>query len=72
MAQISLAWMLYEKDFIVPIPGMRKVERFEENFGACDVELSKAEYNEIESKLSKIEIHGNRTDEDIAKLYMNN
>jgi aryl-alcohol dehydrogenase-like predicted oxidoreductase len=72
LAQISLAWMLYKKDFIVPIPGMRKVERFKENFGSSDIVLSEEEYNEIESKLSKIEIHGNRTDEDIAKLYMNN
>jgi aryl-alcohol dehydrogenase-like predicted oxidoreductase len=29
-AQISLAWMLYKKDFIVPIPGSRKLERIEE------------------------------------------
>ncbi|WP_371371138.1 aldo/keto reductase [Sporomusa aerivorans] len=68
-AQISLAWMLYKKDFIVPIPGMRKVERFKENLGACDEILSEEEYNAIEFELTKIEIHGNRTDEDIAKLY---
>lgn len=68
-AQVSLAWMLHKKGFIVPIPGMRKVERFQENFGACDVVLSETEFAEIEAELAKIEIHGNRTDEDIAKLY---
>jgi aryl-alcohol dehydrogenase-like predicted oxidoreductase len=26
-AQISLAWMLHKNDFIVPIPGSRKLER---------------------------------------------
>lgn len=67
-AQISLAWMLHKKDFIVPIPGMRRDERIMENFGAAEVELTKSELEQIEAELSKIEIHGNRTDADIAKL----
>ncbi len=67
-AQISLAWMLHKKDFIVPIPGMRKMERIRENLGAADVLLTAVEFERIESALAKIEIHGNRTDEDIAKL----
>lgn len=67
-AQISLAWMLHKKDFIVPIPGSRKIERIEENFEAANVELTDAEYARIEAELEKIEIHGNRTDEDLAKL----
>jgi aryl-alcohol dehydrogenase-like predicted oxidoreductase len=70
-AQISLAWMLHKKDFIVPIPGARKPERIQENLSAADVELTDNEFNQIEAELAKIEIHGNRTDEDIAKLrYM--
>jgi aryl-alcohol dehydrogenase-like predicted oxidoreductase len=68
-AQISLAWMLHKKDFIVPIPGMRSVERIEENLGAADVALTEDEFVQIEAELAKIEIHGNRTDKDIAKLY---
>lgn len=67
-AQISLAWMLHKKDFIVPIPGMRKIERIKENLGAAAVELTQEEYRQIENELSKITIYGNRTDEDIAKL----
>lgn len=67
-AQISLAWMLHKEDFIVPIPGMRKDERVKENLGAADVELTDEEYRLLEAELGKIEIHGNRTDEDIAKL----
>ena len=66
-AQISLAWMLHKK-FIVPIPGMRKLERIEENLGAADVQLTDDEVARIEAALTRIEIHGNRTDEDIAKL----
>jgi aryl-alcohol dehydrogenase-like predicted oxidoreductase len=68
-AQISLAWMLAKEDFIAPIPGSRKRERIEENLGAAEVELSASELEQIETELAKIAIHGNRTDEDIAKLY---
>jgi aryl-alcohol dehydrogenase-like predicted oxidoreductase len=67
-AQISLAWMLHKGNFIVPIPGMRKLERIEENLGAADVDLTAEEFARIEAELAKIEIHGNRTDADIAKL----
>lgn len=68
-AQISLAWMLAKEPFIVPIPGARKMQRIEENLGASDVELTLGELEALETELAKIEIHGNRTDEDIAKLY---
>jgi aryl-alcohol dehydrogenase-like predicted oxidoreductase len=68
-AQISLAWMLHKNDFIVPIPGMRSEARFSENFGAAEIVLSEQEFQDIEKTLARIEIHGNRTDEDIAKLY---
>lgn len=67
-AQISLAWMLHKKDFIVPIPGSRKLERIQENLGAAEVNLTDEEFTRIEAELAEIEIHGNRTDEDIAKL----
>jgi aryl-alcohol dehydrogenase-like predicted oxidoreductase len=68
LAQISLTWMLHKKDFIVPIPGARKPERIQENLSAADVDLTDNEFNQIEAELARIEIHGNRTDEDISKL----
>ncbi len=67
-AQIALAWMLHKKACIVPIPGSKTPERIQENLGAADVELTDAEFNQIEAELANIEIHGNRTDEDIMKL----
>lgn len=67
-AQISLAWMLHKKDFIVPIPGMRKEERITENLEAADVRLTEKEFASLEGALATITIHGNRTDEDIAQL----
>jgi len=70
-AQISLAWILHKKDFIVPIPGSRKLHRIEENLGAADVSLTDEEFNQLETELSKIEIHGDRKDEDLEKLNVN-
>lgn len=67
-AQLALAWLLHKKDFIVPIPGMRKDQRMAENFGAADVVLSPEELAEIDKALGKIAIHGDRKDSDIVKL----
>jgi aryl-alcohol dehydrogenase-like predicted oxidoreductase len=49
-AQISLAWMLHKKDFIVPIPGSRTPERIQENLSAADVELTDNQFNQIETE----------------------
>lgn len=59
-AQISLAWVLAQKSWIVPIPGTRKLERLEENLGAVDVELTTQELSDLKEALSKIEISGDR------------
>ena len=67
MAQISLAWMLKKSPVIIPIPGMRTDARIEENLSSVNVELTDDEYNQLENELSKITIHGNRTDKDIIE-----
>ena len=56
------------KNFIVPIPGMRKDERIKENLGAAEITLTDAEYNRLTDELNKLKIYGDRKDEDIAKL----
>lgn len=50
-AQISLAWMLCKKPWIVPIPGTRKAARMRENLGAADVELTEAEVHAVDEAL---------------------
>lgn len=52
-AQISLAWMLHKKDFIVPIPGARKAERIQENLNAASVELTDNEFRELTLEAKK-------------------
>lgn len=55
-AQISLAWMLGKKPYIVPIPGSRKAERIKENFGAAEVVLTADEVRAIDEKLDSMEM----------------
>lgn len=55
-AQISLAWMLGKKPYIVPIPGARKAERLKENAGAAEVSLSPAEVEAIDKALDGMEM----------------
>jgi aryl-alcohol dehydrogenase-like predicted oxidoreductase len=48
-AQVSLAWLLVQKPFIVPIPGTRGVDHLRENLRAIDVQLMPADLREIET-----------------------
>lgn len=50
-AQISLAWMMCKRPWIVPIPGTRKLCRLKENIGAADIQLSAKEVEHIDSAL---------------------
>lgn len=59
-AQIALAWVLAQQDWIVPIPGTTKIHRLEENLGAIDIDLSAENLEEIASALSKVNLHGSR------------
>ena len=53
-AQISLAWMMAKKPWIVPIPGTRKLDRLEENMKAAEVRLSEEEVRQIDQMLDTI------------------
>lgn len=55
-AQISMAWMLCKKPYIVPIPGTRKAERLKENAGAADVKLTAQEVKALDDALSAMEM----------------
>lgn len=59
-AQISLAWIMAKKPWMVAIPGTTKLAHLEENLRAADVQLTTAEVLEIETALSRFEIIGDR------------
>lgn len=55
-AQISLAWMLCKKPYIVPIPGTRKSQRMLENAGAADILLTEEQVHKLDSALDSMEM----------------
>lgn len=55
-AQISLAWILCKKPYLVPIPGSRKAERLQENADAADVILSAGEVAALDEALDAMEM----------------
>ena len=64
MAQISMAWMLHKYPNCVPIPGSKNQERILENLGAWNVELSDAEFLEMEAVLNACTVYGHRGSEE--------
>lgn len=67
-AQISLAWLLAQKPWIVPIPGTTKIHRLKENIGSAAVTLSVNDLKEIAEAVSLIEVRGARYPEKFQKL----
>jgi aryl-alcohol dehydrogenase-like predicted oxidoreductase len=67
-AQVALAWLLAQKPWIVPIPGTTKLQRFEENIGAVQLDLTSDDLTEIDREASKIEVQGERLPEAVLKM----
>lgn len=59
-AQISLAWLLAQKPWIVPIPGTTEMSHMLQNIGADNVKFTKAELMEFNIQLDTIPIVGER------------
>lgn len=53
-AQLSLAWMMTKKPWIVPIPGTREYGRLLENAQAAEVELTEQEIKDIDQMLDTV------------------
>lgn len=65
-AQISLAWLLAQKPWIVPIPGTTKLHRLEENIGALDITLTDEDFAEINA--ANLHAEGERYPEKLMKM----
>jgi aryl-alcohol dehydrogenase-like predicted oxidoreductase len=67
-AQISLAWVLAQKPWRVPIPGTTTLERLEENIGATSLKLTPGEIHELDGILIKIPVVGNRYPAEVERM----
>jgi aryl-alcohol dehydrogenase-like predicted oxidoreductase len=59
-AQISLAWLLAQKPWIVPIPGTTQPSHLRDNLGATAVTFTPDELTAFTASLSRIEVQGAR------------
>jgi aryl-alcohol dehydrogenase-like predicted oxidoreductase len=66
--QIALAWLLAQKSWVVPIPGMDKVEYIEDNLKSLDVYLTPDDLGDIDDQMSKINLKGARLDEGLLAM----
>jgi len=67
-AQLSLAWLLAQKPFIVPIPGTSKVKHLQENIESTRLVLTPEDLKEIASALAGFEVHGGRMNEEQMRV----
>jgi aryl-alcohol dehydrogenase-like predicted oxidoreductase len=62
-AQLSLAWLMVQRPFIVPIAGTRSLKHLDENLGAIDLELTHQDLSDLAASFAKIKVHGGRMNE---------
>jgi aryl-alcohol dehydrogenase-like predicted oxidoreductase len=67
-AQLSLAWILAQKPWIVPIPGTTQMAHMQENIGADGVRLTVEEWQQFNSELETIQILGERLPEFVLQF----
>ena len=67
-AQVSLAWLLAQKPWIVPIPGTTNMAHMKQNIGADAVMLSNEEWQQFNNELANIEIVGARLPEFVLQF----
>ena len=51
VSQLALAWLLAQRDYIVPIPGTRSAQRVQENVAAADLQLTAEDLEQIHAIL---------------------
>jgi aryl-alcohol dehydrogenase-like predicted oxidoreductase len=68
VAQVALAWILHQGDFLVPIPGTYKIEHLESNAAAAEISLTAEELAAIEKIFPRTgAVAGTRHDYDRSK-----
>ena len=48
-AQVALAWVMAQREYVVPIPGTKTPKYLADNAGAAGVELSAADLAELDA-----------------------
>jgi len=67
-SQLALAWVLAQRNDIVPIPGTRRRSRLEENLKSLDIHLSDSDLQRIEKTFPRGVAAGQRYSEQMMQL----
>ncbi len=67
-AQLSLAWLLAQKPWIVPIPGTTNAAHMTENLGAASLSFTAHELQQLNADVAAIRIQGDRLPPAVAVL----
>lgn len=67
-AQVSLAWLLHKKLWIVPIPGTKSKNRLRENMSAAYVIMSEEDYTKLDEILDMYPVVGERYAESMERM----
>ncbi|MFN7027490.1 MAG: aldo/keto reductase [Pseudorhizobium sp.] len=67
-AQLALAWVLHRGDFIVPIPGARKIPHLEQNIAAAEIVLTPEEVTTLGELLAPEKFSGKRYSDAVAAM----
>lgn len=66
--QIALAWLLAQREWMVPIPGTRRISRLDENLGATEIELSGDDLAELDRASAAVDLTGDRYPEAMQRM----
>lgn len=58
--QLCLAWIMFQGEDFIPIPGTKSIKYLDENFAAKDVVVTAEDDKEIRAVLKTIQIAGER------------
>lgn len=67
-AQLALAWVLARGEYLIPIPGTRKIKNLDENLGALNVKLNDRELAEIDAVFPSDAASGTRYTENVMHM----
>jgi aryl-alcohol dehydrogenase-like predicted oxidoreductase len=59
-AQLALAWLLHQGEYVIPIPGTTNVDHLKEDLGGADVKLSPQLVGKLDALINEKTVAGNR------------
>ena len=69
VAALAIAWVMARRNYIVPIPGTKRIKYLEENLSASKVHLSQEDLLELDKLVPPSSVIGERYTEAAMKLY---